>query len=321
MTRRRLPYQRTSRSLELILTRLQEEAAEARARLDRIKRTGRSPQDPAVVHARKTYEHLQQRLDRIDQVLADVVEKYPTMVDFSEGPGMIAFTSQPDDRSKRQPGDVESSGDVWSPAPVELLRARDRAQWARRMFEKGYLSKAQLDEEIENLREVNARLQANQSKDGYQSQRGGQQQAGQAGSSSQKDPQQGGNTGALQDSANKSPDRFDGGQGQPGNAQQRNKANQPGSSQGQQGNQKQGNNPDQPNSSQGQQGNQPQGNNPGQRAPSSGQSINQQQGTSPDRGAPSSGPSADQQQGKSQKPDGWKADQGQDRGNGSQSDE
>ena len=112
-----------TQSRALILTRLQEEAAEARARLDRINRTGRSPHDPAVVHARKTFEDLRQRLDRIDQVLADVVEKYPTMVDFSEGPGMIAFTSQPGDNSKRQPRETDIRWDVRSPAPVELLRA------------------------------------------------------------------------------------------------------------------------------------------------------------------------------------------------------
>ena len=113
-----------TQSRALILTRLQEEAAEARARLDRINRTGRSPHDPAVVHARKTFEDLQQRLDRIDQVLADVVEKYPTMVDFSEGPGMIAFTSQPGDNSKRQPRETDIRWDVRSPAPVELLGER-----------------------------------------------------------------------------------------------------------------------------------------------------------------------------------------------------
>ena len=39
-----------------------------------------------VIHARKTLEDLPQRLDRIDRVLVDVVETYPTMVDFSGGP-------------------------------------------------------------------------------------------------------------------------------------------------------------------------------------------------------------------------------------------
>ena len=55
----------------------------------------RSPDNPAVVRARKTLEDLQQRLDRIDRVLVDVVETYPTMVDFSRGPSEYKITSQP----------------------------------------------------------------------------------------------------------------------------------------------------------------------------------------------------------------------------------
>jgi Sigma-70, region 4 len=70
----------------MILTRLEEEVAEARARLDRTLRKFRSPDNPAVVRARETLEALVQQLDRIDRVLVDVVETYPTMVDFSVGP-------------------------------------------------------------------------------------------------------------------------------------------------------------------------------------------------------------------------------------------
>jgi hypothetical protein len=70
----------------MILTRLAEEVAEARARLDRTFRKFRSADNPAVVRARETLEDLVQRLDRVDRVLVDVVETYPTMVDFSGGP-------------------------------------------------------------------------------------------------------------------------------------------------------------------------------------------------------------------------------------------
>ena len=79
-------HQRTSRNHALIVTRLEEEVAEARARLDRTMRKFPSSDDPAVVRARETLEGLVQRLDRIDRVLVDVVETYPTMVDFSGGP-------------------------------------------------------------------------------------------------------------------------------------------------------------------------------------------------------------------------------------------
>jgi RNA polymerase sigma factor (sigma-70 family) len=75
-----------TQSRAMILTRLEEEVAEARARLDRTLRKFRSPDNPAVVRARETLEALVQRLDRIDRVLVDVVETYPTMVDFSGGP-------------------------------------------------------------------------------------------------------------------------------------------------------------------------------------------------------------------------------------------
>jgi hypothetical protein len=76
-----------TQSRAMIIARLEEEVGEARARLDRSLRKVRSPDDPAVVRARKTFEDLQQRLDRIDRVLVDVVETYPTMFDFSGQPG------------------------------------------------------------------------------------------------------------------------------------------------------------------------------------------------------------------------------------------
>src|SRR5262249_21302365 len=76
-----------TQSRTMIITRLEEEVGEARASLDRSLRKVRSPDDPAVVRARKTFEDLQQRLDRIDRVLVDVVAVYPTMFDFSGQPG------------------------------------------------------------------------------------------------------------------------------------------------------------------------------------------------------------------------------------------
>ncbi len=80
-------YIRQSRAL--IITRLEEEVAEAKARLDRTLKKFESPDHPAVVRARETHEALVQRLEKIDRILVDVVETYPTMVDFSGGPGGI----------------------------------------------------------------------------------------------------------------------------------------------------------------------------------------------------------------------------------------
>ena len=78
-----------------IITRLEEEVAEARARLDQTLRKFGSADHPAVVRARETLEALVQRLDRIDRVLVDVVETYPTMVDFSGGPSTADPTRRP----------------------------------------------------------------------------------------------------------------------------------------------------------------------------------------------------------------------------------
>ena len=75
-----------SHSRAMIITRLEEESAEAKARLGRILRKVPSPDDPAVVRARRTVEALDELLARIDVVLVDAVEKYPTMFDFSADP-------------------------------------------------------------------------------------------------------------------------------------------------------------------------------------------------------------------------------------------
>jgi hypothetical protein len=113
-------------SRTMIITRLEEELEEAKARLERTRRKARSADDPVVVRARKTVQDLQDLLDRIDRVLVDAVDAYPTMFDFSGEP----------------------------PDEAELTRARDRADWARKMFDKGYISQWQLDRELQHYFEV-----------------------------------------------------------------------------------------------------------------------------------------------------------------------
>ncbi len=282
-----------TQSRALIITRLQEEVAESRARLDRIHRTGRSPGDPAVVHARKTYEDLQQRLDRIDHILVDVVETYPTMVDFSNGPGVLGFSSQPGDNSKRQPGEIENRRDVMSTDPADLARARDRAEWARRMFEKGYVSRAQLDEEIENLRQVNARLRASQAREPQQ----GNQHADQPQDGSQKNGQGGGSKSAQHGQSHKTADPLNSSQGEQGQSQQGNKSDQGNPAQGQSADQQRSNKSDQGNPAQGQSADQQRSNKSDQGNPAQGQSADQQQRNKSDQGNPAQGQSADQQQG------------------------
>jgi RNA polymerase sigma factor (sigma-70 family) len=155
------PYIAQSRAM--IVTRLEEEVAEARARLDRALRKARSPADPAAVHARKTLYLLERRLDRIDRVLVDVVEAYPTLFDFSRDPSEFA----PRSKAAASPGrDAESD---WDRAEVDfaneldLASATERAKWAQSMFDKGYLSKAQLYNDLANYERVKARVQARRS--------------------------------------------------------------------------------------------------------------------------------------------------------------
>src|SRR5207245_1484015 len=63
--------------------------------LGRILRKVRSSDDPAVVRARRTVEALDALLARIDVVLVDAVERYPTMFDFSSIPSLNAQPPEP----------------------------------------------------------------------------------------------------------------------------------------------------------------------------------------------------------------------------------
>ena len=134
-----------TQSRAMIITRLEEEVAEARARLDRTLQHVRSPDDPAVVRARKTLDELQQRLDRIDRVLVDVVETYPTMFDFSGGPSDLASGSQPTDGPAEKTEEPRSRHGVEDPTETDLARAKDRLEWVKRVFDRGYVSKSQLE--------------------------------------------------------------------------------------------------------------------------------------------------------------------------------
>jgi len=272
-----------TQSRAMIITRLEEEVAEARARLDRTLRKVRSPEDPAVIHARKTFEDLQQRLDRIDRVLVDMVETYPTMFDFSGGPADTVSSSSSPSSSH---GKIENAGNrpsVESPYESDHARAYDRAKWAQGMFEKGYISRSQLDAELENSQKTNAPSEAKRP---------------------QKDAQQGGqesgNSGLPKGQGYQSPDRRD-------------------ASQGKQGNQKQDQSPEWRNAGQGKQGNAQQDQSPDRRNAGQGKQGNPQQDKSSDTGKRVPGESADWQQGKS--PARGEADPrrpGQDQGKGSQ---
>jgi RNA polymerase sigma factor (sigma-70 family) len=255
-----------TQSRVMIVTRLEEEVAEAQERLDRSLRKARSPDDPAVLHARKTFEDLRQRLDRIDQVLVDVVETYPTMVDFSVGPpdsatvesdadprrnaedarrnpaaaspdaangaGRSRAAASPDaaDGARRSPtaaspdaaNGAGRSRTAASPDAAGRASNKDRAEWAKRMFDKGYVSKYQLDAELAHDQAPKARPQTGQPRqDLQQGGRNSQQPGPERGQEGQR-PGQG--------------QRSDSQRQRPGQGQQRQEGNSQGPSQGQQHN-------------------------------------------------------------------------------------
>jgi RNA polymerase sigma factor (sigma-70 family) len=127
-----------TQSRAMIITRLEEEVAEARARLDRTHRQVLSPDDPALVRARKTFEDLQQRLDRIDRVFVDVVETYPTMFDFSGGPSDFASSDQPAAGPIRKTQGAGNRQGIEPLNEADRARGKDRAERPKRKFNEGY---------------------------------------------------------------------------------------------------------------------------------------------------------------------------------------
>ena len=67
----------------MIITRLEQELALSKARLDRTLKRVSAPDDPAVLQARRTVAEIEFQLARIDGVLVNAVDRFPTMFDFS----------------------------------------------------------------------------------------------------------------------------------------------------------------------------------------------------------------------------------------------
>jgi RNA polymerase sigma factor (sigma-70 family) len=154
-------YIRQSRTM--IITRLEQELAVARERLDRTLRTARSPDDPVVIRARKTVEALENLLIKIDGVLVGAVDQYPTLFDFSGAPTAKVPPPVPGGnsiRETRELGTRQDSSAASSYDENDLARARDRVKWASSMFQKGYVAKEQLDREIQHYEALRARIEA-----------------------------------------------------------------------------------------------------------------------------------------------------------------
>ena len=79
----------------MIIERLEFELSAAEQRLDRTIEMVASPTDPEAVHARKTVETLADLLARIDVLLSQAVDRFPSAFDFSNVKGPSAGANQP----------------------------------------------------------------------------------------------------------------------------------------------------------------------------------------------------------------------------------
>jgi hypothetical protein len=161
-------------SRSLIITRLEEELGAAQRKLDRTRRTVGSPNDPEVVVARKLVEDREELMARIDALLVEAVERYPTIFDSSGRTARSPAAPDPFDtvemigagRDRRQtaPNVGANSQPAKSAVATEtgsyedLDNSRDRIEWAKRMHEKGYVSKGQLDLELQKYEAQKARI-------------------------------------------------------------------------------------------------------------------------------------------------------------------
>jgi RNA polymerase sigma factor (sigma-70 family) len=109
-----------SGSRRMMIARLEEERLQAKTRLERLLRGNQSNNDPLIVHMRRTVDSLDDLLNRIDVVLVDAAEKYPTIFDFTSGIAELTDLHHPTEAS-----------------------AKATLEWAEKMHDSGFLAKSQ----------------------------------------------------------------------------------------------------------------------------------------------------------------------------------
>ena len=115
----------------MIISRLEQELALAENRLERTLRRVASPNDPAAVQGRKTVDEIEGLLARIDGVLVDAVDRFPTMFDFSGGQKFLGSGSQSSEGDRGAPkgqGSDASSGQKSGDAQSNRRRNADQSQ-------------------------------------------------------------------------------------------------------------------------------------------------------------------------------------------------
>ncbi len=180
-------YIRLSR--KMIIERLESELSVAEIRLERTIQRVASPSDPEAVRARKTVEKLAGIMARIDTVLVEAVDEFPTSFDFSvtaADPGIHADRTvkaraggpPTDDVNINHPGDVTRnkrprSAPEQAPDPKQpdhppqsppydehsLAQAAERMERSRDLYKKGFTSKAHLDRDVQAYELLKARIE------------------------------------------------------------------------------------------------------------------------------------------------------------------
>lgn len=117
-----------SRSRRMMIARIEEERQQANERLDRAVRAARPGDDAMIGQMRRTLNNLDDLLGRIDTVLVEAAEKYPTVFDFTQESAEPKDAFQP----------IDGLQTVYANAKAAL-------DSAEKLHEKGFLSQKQLE--------------------------------------------------------------------------------------------------------------------------------------------------------------------------------
>jgi RNA polymerase sigma factor (sigma-70 family) len=156
------------RSRTMIVDRLEHELKLALDRLDLTTANIGSPTDPEVLRARKTVDRLAGLLDRIDTVLIDAVEEFPTIFDFSAagpnpGAGAVPVRGRgaADDRGRADVPEKPKAGAADRTYDEHSLAAlAEKLEWSTKMFEKGFRTQAQRDADKSEYEALKNRIDA-----------------------------------------------------------------------------------------------------------------------------------------------------------------
>ncbi len=149
----------------MIVERLEQELERTEGQLAQVTARARSAENDAVaLHLRKTVAKLGGLLDRIDPVLADAVDEFPTIFDFTTPPATRSATADQSETAPVVPAPrTKKPAEPAAAQPYDshsLAEAAEKMEWARRMSEKGYVSKAERDRYLKEYEALKARIDA-----------------------------------------------------------------------------------------------------------------------------------------------------------------